>query len=171
MSDKKNNSSDSNEPQHPLQRLFYAIGKGDVTTIEEILDSKQVKVDEIPLSSTENVPKGFSALHMVAMGTNPNCYDLASVLIKHGADTNLKAMESQQTPLFFAAFSGSLELAQLLVEHGADPHVKDSNEITLLHCIAQTGKVEMAKFFIEDCKVSMDQIDKRGWLPYHTALR
>ncbi|MEO6539296.1 MAG: ankyrin repeat domain-containing protein [Ferruginibacter sp.] len=58
-------------------------------------------------------------------------YDIAVLLIKHGADVNAKQMQGV-TPLHSAAHNGQTKLAKLLIESGADVNSQMDNGQTAL---------------------------------------
>ncbi len=74
--------------------------------------------------------------------------DIASLLIRHGADVNSAAKDGL-TPLHFAAHFGDPEIAGLLLTKGADPNLKGAEEETPLD-VAKTRKNQKVADIIAD---------------------
>jgi ankyrin repeat protein len=74
-----------------------------------------------------------SALDLAVENGN---YQVAEVLLAHGAEVNAYDPFSSRTPICAAAAYDKLELAELLLTHGADPHQREDNEDTPLHYAA-----------------------------------
>lgn len=70
-------------------------------------------------------------------------YEIAEILIKHGADVNAKQMQSV-TPLHSAAHNGSTKLVKLLIFHGADVNSRMENGQTPLFMALEKGFQEAA---------------------------
>jgi ankyrin repeat protein len=77
--------------------------------------------------------------------------DLAEVraLLDEGGDTEVKARDSDPTPLCWAAELGHLEIARALLDHGADVHGRNWVGETPLHLAARADQLEMAKLLLE----------------------
>lgn len=71
-------------------------------------------------------------------------YEIASLLIKNGANVNAKQMQGV-TPLHTAAHNGQNELAKLLIESGADINAKMDNGHTPLFMADEKGFKETAE--------------------------
>ena len=54
------------------------------------------------------------------------------------------------TPLHGAILEGSLEKVKRLIEEGENPYDQDINQDTILHYAAESGKVDLLKYLIED---------------------
>ncbi|WP_410543451.1 ankyrin repeat domain-containing protein [Wolbachia endosymbiont of Cylisticus convexus] len=67
--------------------------------------------------------------------------EVAEVLLKHGADVNVKS-EQGYTPLHAAAWEGDLEVVKLLLKHEADVNARNLGlgENTPLHFAAWKGR-------------------------------
>lgn len=70
-------------------------------------------------------------------------YEIAELLINHGADVNAKQMQGV-TPLHSAAHNGQRELVKLLLDSGADIHAKMDNGQTPLFMAEEKGFGETA---------------------------
>jgi uncharacterized protein len=65
-------------------------------------------------------------------------YNIANILIKHGADVNARQLQSV-TPLHSAAHNGQTKLASLLIDNGADVNSKMDNGQTPLFMAEEKG--------------------------------
>ena len=74
--------------------------------------------------------------------------ELTEVLLKAGADPNVKATDGD-TPLMNAARWGRVEQAKLLLAAGADPNVSTAYGMTPLMFTARGGYPEVAKLLLE----------------------
>jgi ankyrin repeat protein len=74
--------------------------------------------------------------------------DIASFLIKHGADINKS--EGGSTPLHNAVRFGSPETVKFLLEVGAKPNARDSYGVTPLMYAASGNHAEAAKLLLEN---------------------
>ncbi|KAM6939932.1 cyclin-dependent kinase inhibitor 2A [Xenentodon cancila] len=65
---------------------------------------------------------GRTALQVMMMGSTP----VAELLLKHGADPNIKDRTTGTSPLHDAAREGFVETVRLLLEAGADHKAEDN---------------------------------------------
>lgn len=79
------------------------------------LNGIRIIFDQIPLP-------GWTPLHEAC---NHGHFNVASILIKSGANVNAKGYEDV-TPLHDAALVGQLKMVKLLLSHGADPKAKNA---------------------------------------------
>ncbi|RDD35204.1 Ankyrin repeat domain protein [Wolbachia endosymbiont of Cylisticus convexus] len=86
-----------------------------------------------PICSNNHIPLHFAALE--------GDLEVAEVLLKHGADVNVKS-EQGYTPLHAAAWEGDLEVVKLLLKHEADVNARNLGlgENTPLHFAAWKGR-------------------------------
>ena len=67
----------------------------------------------------------MTPLIMLAMsGDTPKAIEMAEILLKHGADPNIKN-DADETALEIAACNGFLDFVKLLVKYGANVNVKN----------------------------------------------
>ena len=69
--------------------------------------------------------------------------DGIKLLLKHGADTNIRHYLFESTPLHEAAENNQIHLAQLLLLHGADPNIMDWFNYTPLHKAISKNHVDI----------------------------
>ncbi|KAJ9591830.1 hypothetical protein L9F63_001647 [Diploptera punctata] len=99
-------------------------------------DEKQVYVNKI-------YEDGITALYLAAgLGE----YEIAELLLKHGALVDVCGGYENRTPLMRAAEENQLTLAELLVQHGA---CVNANGQTALFLAAQTGYYDMVELLIQ----------------------
>jgi ankyrin repeat protein len=95
--------------------LVEAAYTSNVAAVREILETGLEKVDA-------RATGGRTALHRVGYEpdsrSDPMAAETAAILLKHGANVNVRDTFGY-TPLFFAAATGYMIVAQLLIEHGA----------------------------------------------------
>ncbi len=89
--------------------LWNAARNGDAALIEKIL------ADGVEVNSKNRY--GATAL---SFATDRGHVEAVKVLLKHGADPNLRDSFYNATPFLWAASEGNLEIIRLMVENGAD---------------------------------------------------
>jgi len=62
------------------------------------------------------------------------------MLLKYGADPNIKSEQACQTPLHIATYHSCIEVCRLLLEHGADPEMQDIHGYTPLDIAIAAGE-------------------------------
>jgi ankyrin repeat protein len=95
-----------------------------------------------------------------------NCFDIAELLLHHGA--NIDVWEGEWTPLHLTSINGSVDLTEWLLKHGADVNVKDNYLWTPLHCAAWNDKFKIACMLIEH-KADIHARSKEGSAALHLA--
>lgn len=77
-------------------------------------------------------------------------------LIKHaryylisGADVNEVHEYFRDYPIHKACSNGDLKMVQTLIEFGADIYVKNSSDLTTLHCACGSTNIELVQFLLE----------------------
>lgn len=71
------------------------------------------------------------------------------VLLKHGANPNARSAEGRTALLIAARQPGSLPVARMLVAKGADAKAKDAVGATTLILAADSGDLELVRYFAE----------------------
>jgi ankyrin repeat protein len=153
--------------------IFEAASIGDNKTINQLLDKAPEFINSF--SSDGFTPLGlasfFGHLSVVKLlldkGANPNIasnnqfkvapihsacaisqFDIAELLIEHGADVNAKQMQGV-TPLHSAAHNGQTKLSKLLIDNGADVNAEMDNEQTPLFMANEKDFQETAELIIK----------------------
>ena len=105
-------------------------------------------------------------LHGAAWGA----YEIAALLLAHGADVNAKDLW-KDTPLYAAAIRDNREMAALLLAHGADVNAKNYGN-TPLHEAAHHNSEEVAALLIENGADVNAEVGMSGrGTPLHAAAR
>ena len=109
--------------------LHYALKQ-----ITEIFFCEQFFVYQYrPIFIFTGGPDRESALHLAARV--PDGEKCAEMLLKSGADPNLKKNDGQ-TPLMLAAYHGNSRVMKLLIEYGAEPVVR--SKVGIRRCLRGT---------------------------------
>ncbi|XP_072319389.1 cyclin-dependent kinase 4 inhibitor B [Eucyclogobius newberryi] len=82
---------------------------------------------------------GRTALQVMMMGSVP----VAQLLLKHGADPNVRDPSTGTTPLHDAARTGFVDTVRLLVEFQADPNVTDNNDFRAIDLAKLSGHADV----------------------------
>jgi hypothetical protein len=86
--------------------------------------------------------------------------EIARLLLQHGADKNARNKDGE-TPLMWAALTGTLELVRLLVEAGVPMNVVDARGNTPLHAAAASDNPEVVDYLLSR-RVSRDARNRDG---------
>jgi ankyrin repeat protein len=67
--------------------------------------------------------------------------NLVKLLIKYGADVNLKEYNDvgEKTPLHYAVEKNNFEITNFLLDNGANPTIGDKRQMSALHYAARFG--------------------------------
>lgn len=111
---------------------------------------------------------GWSAL-MIA-GSRADGEEVVDLLLKLGADVNLKA-NGGQTLLHFVASKGNIEIARKLLNHtpAASTRVRDKQGQYPIHRAAAAGWTPMARLLLQH-KSPLDATDISGFTALHHAV-
>jgi uncharacterized protein len=154
--------------------IFEATSIGDTETVCQLLDKSPEFLNSFSLDGF--TPLGlasfFGHLSLVKLfldkGANPNiasnnqfkvapihsacaisAFDIAELLIKHGADVKVKQMQGV-TPLHSAAHNGQTKLSKLLIDNGAEINAKMDNGQTPLFMANERNFQETAELIIKN---------------------
>ncbi|MEJ1276595.1 hypothetical protein NN561_007501 [Cricetulus griseus] len=106
---------------------------------------------------------GWLPLHKAAVQLNKNIleitlkavlkdsYDMATLLISHGADVNLRCA-NERTALHEAAKLGRRDMVKLMLTSGAHPDARSSYGFTPLALAAQSGHTEIMELLLQKGK-------------------
>uniref|UniRef100_A0A1X7US61 Death domain-containing protein n=1 Tax=Amphimedon queenslandica TaxID=400682 RepID=A0A1X7US61_AMPQE len=111
---------------------------------------------------------GSTPLHCAIQTGNSKIIKL--LVTKGKADVNV-VDEWKRTPLFKAVKKGNIEAVDILLTNGAKTDVVDKYGETLLHCAAESGKIEMLKFWIKRGDYDVNVLDKKKRTPLFNAVK
>ncbi|OPZ83205.1 MAG: Phosphocholine transferase AnkX [bacterium ADurb.Bin429] len=91
---------------------------------------------------------GQTLLHAAVHGAH---YDLAALLLAHGADANACSDEFpyHTYPAQTAAYNGNVAILDLLVQYGADLTVETENGCTLIHLAVFNNEVTVMQYLLD----------------------
>ncbi len=115
------------------EAFWNAARNGDAKLIEKLLS------DGVQVNSQNRY--GVTAL---SFATDRGHVEAVKILLKHGADPNLKDSFYNATPFLWAASEGNLEIVRLMVESGAD-----LSAASTLGWASSSGNAEVIRFLIE----------------------
>jgi len=110
-------------------------------------------VDEYDIDDIEPLVRGGAdinarneeGLTLLQMAVRDRMEDIAEILLRLGADVNLKAHQNGYTALHYAADKGDEDLVGLLLANNANPDIPDRRRQTPLHIAADGGEEEIVK--------------------------
>jgi ankyrin repeat protein len=97
------------------EMLSFVAGVGHSLLVEFILD--YMAKDNPDIVESEGLKKGWRPIHHAAWAGQSN---VCEVLLRHGADVNIRTCTSKWTPLHLAAWKGRQRTVGVLLGHGAD---------------------------------------------------
>lgn len=150
--------------------IFEAASIGDLETIEPLLDKNPGMLNGFSPDGFTilGLTSFFGHVHLVLLlldrGADPNIpsnnsykvtpihsacaisnMDIAQLLIKHGANVNLKQMQGI-TPLHSASHNGKTTLVELLIHNGAHINAKMENGKTPLNMAQEKDHIDTVEF-------------------------
>ena len=153
--------------------IFEAACIGDAETVSQLLGTNPEYLNSFSSDgfTALGLASFFGHLSLVKLllekGANPNiaannqfkvapihsvcaisAFDIAELLIEHGADVNAKQMQGI-TPLHSAAHTGQTKLSKLLIDNGADINAKMDNEQTPLFMANEKDFKETVELIIK----------------------
>ena len=148
----------------------------DIELAEAVLQGKFNEIEEL-LSLGANVNSNAHNLQaspiIIISGANVVGWDeqakIAQLLIKSGADVNVRHPRSADTPLIIAASQNKLPLVQLLISENADLSLKGKNGRTALHSAAAGGRAKVVQALLNG-GANVDMRDESGDTALHKAV-
>ena len=89
--------------------------------------------------------EGSKAGKLLALAIQVDAREAAAWLLDHDADVNVREVESERTPLHYAARNGDARLVELLAARGMDVDARDGRGRTPLHYAAWEDRPEIVK--------------------------
>ncbi|MFO7858890.1 MAG: ankyrin repeat domain-containing protein [Ectothiorhodospiraceae bacterium] len=147
------------EGRDPGNRLFEAIGRGELEDVETVIESG--------VDVTEHTGIGQQTALMYAAGqTEPAIADL---LVDGGANVGARDV-NERTALMHAALRGNAAMAEFLLEKGAEIDARDAEGQTPLMLAARRNEPAVAEALIER-GASLEATDGAGRTPLMLAAR
>ncbi|XP_033751066.1 putative ankyrin repeat protein RF_0381 [Pecten maximus] len=135
---------DKNSVLHCPARWEGATVLGAAACLGHIEIAQYLLEEGAPVNFTDPCT-GRSALHWAIIGDQ---YQMAKLLIKNGADTNIVDKESI-TPLLRATIGRNYDLTKLLLKNGADVNRKDALQCSALHYACVHGDPTLVDLVIK----------------------
>lgn len=110
-----------------------SIEAGQLQAAREV--SEILVLKHCPLNALDH--EGTTALHHCVIS---DLYDIAAVLLAHGANPNALIPDSRVSPLTIAALERNLRMGQLLIEHGADARLRTRDGQTPASILPALGR-------------------------------
>jgi ankyrin repeat protein len=97
-------------------------------------------------------------------------FRVANLLFKHGAVVDVRDL-GKRTPLYVAAWSGSVDIMQWLLNHGAEASAETDFQLTPLHMAVgpSVTKLKAVQMLLEH-NIDVNSRDNRGETPLHDLL-
>ncbi len=111
-------------------------------------------------------------LHKACLYNSPKCLNYLLSLPDTAENINLPEKFHENTPLFYMVTfnTGTTESIQSLLDHGANPLLKDNDQKTLLHNLAQWYRFLPSDTFVEKAKFLIDAgVDPLAEDKYHLS--
>ncbi|MGM1429676.1 ankyrin repeat domain-containing protein [Sphingobacterium lactis] len=106
---------------------------------------------------------------MLMMATYQDNYDLASFLVKKGADPNQQD-EQLNSPFLYAGASGYLDMVKLYLAYGARFDVFNRYHGTALIPAAEKGHIEVVRLLAKTKNFPINHVNRLGWTALMEAI-
>ena len=140
--------------------LHEVILEGDVPSVQHLLSSSKVNVNEFSENTTPLI-----------LATEKNHEAIVALLLRHGADPNLRELSFNETALFKASFKGYVNIAQQLISFGADVKLRIKNDETCLMWSSFKGFSDISRLLIRAGADVNAQDMKYGFTPLMVAAK
>lgn len=151
------------ENDSEMRPLHFASLEGDYDIVRYLVEEHDVDVE-----AQDN--DGWTPLHYASLvGSLDTVRFLAE---EHDADCEVVDKDGW-TPLHCAAKNGNVDVAHYLIEEQlVEKHtLTTDDDSNALHLAARAGRLEMMKYFVEDCGFDVSQGDSDGDGALHTSAR
>lgn len=144
--------------------LHMAVAINNLFLVQRLLEHDPGKVDLKVVDEREK-----TALHIAA---NAERIDIATELVKHGADVNARS-DRNWSPLHIAANreTNSVETVRLLINKEADITLLTRSRKSTLHVAAESGNVEVVRLLLDQNKLDPRCKDSFGDTPLLSAAK
>ncbi|KAF2202721.1 ankyrin repeat domain-containing protein [Delitschia confertaspora ATCC 74209] len=150
----------------PDERLpiHWAVSYNHLSIVELLVQVKSFDVD-VPDAA------GWTPLMMACSRKNGDGEQVAELLLRKGADVNMKNNNGQTALHFVSSHPPALDLARKLIEtHKASARVKDRRGHLPLHRAAAVGSVPLLKLLLSSGKSPINATDIDGMTALHHAV-
>ncbi len=131
-------------------KLYEAVGEGDVESLRELLD-------------ISNQKEHYGELLSIAV--THNFLEIVTLLLEHQANPNhITSEKSKETLLFSAVRSCTVPLITKLLEYKADINKQNDDGKTVLHCKVNVADLALVKLLLEH-QANPNIQDNRGNTP------
>ena len=120
---------------------------------------------------TETLGEEISPLHCVAASPNEDATAIAQLLLRHGAQVNMKD-SSDNSPLLYCCRRGvNAKLCRVLLTAGAHPLDVNSEQVASIHLAAAKGNAEMIELLVRAGADANGSSQKDTLPPLHLAVQ
>ncbi|RZF44778.1 hypothetical protein LSTR_LSTR000730 [Laodelphax striatellus] len=150
-----------NPHENPSKEILWAAERGEMETVVNL-----IKQNSSVVTATDK--DGYTPLHRACYN---NHVEIASLLLKHGADLSAKTIDDWQ-PLHSACKWNSVQCAELLVSKGADVNAVTKGGITPLHLAASNSYAsEIMELLLMNTETDVNVKNDSDDLPVDVARR
>lgn len=143
-----------------VRKLMEASQQGDLDTMKELIESKQVGVNE-------HLNDNVSALHWCAIN---NKLTAMKYLVSKGADVDYVGGDLNATPLLWACRYGLVYIADYLIKECAADYTKqDAQGFGCLHLSVHSSNIMMVIYIVRTTDLGLDSVDPKGRTALHWA--
>lgn len=157
-----------------LIALWYLVIPGEAAQIHDAAEKGDLKVVKAMLAKSPKLvdsrnEDGRTALQLAAWNKQKA---IVSVLLKKGADVNLKSEKNKRSPLHYACRGKEdLELVKMLIAAGAEIDSHEIDKETPLYYASYNGQLEVVKLLLGKGAALKGEYTKVGSSPLNYAIR
>eukprot|EP00026_Physarum_polycephalum_P007897 Phypoly_transcript_07968.p1 GENE.Phypoly_transcript_07968~~Phypoly_transcript_07968.p1 ORF type:complete len:522 (+),score=112.25 Phypoly_transcript_07968:235-1566(+) len=128
----------------PMRYLFNAATNGSSKSLHLFLDTYKMDAN----TTNEDGQTALFEAATVDACDSTNSTEHIEVLLRHGADPNIKETKRGTTALLYAVFNRKTANISKLLQAGANPNAQDSSGLTPLHMACGRGLLEEAQLLV-----------------------